>query len=361
MAQKVDEKYTNRLYFRITLLIFGTFIAIVLMTLLILLLFLLTPLSKFLILGFTSMTLVILISTFSACLILGSFLCYVLIKKILSPIVDLSNKSILVAQGDFNIKVLEESSLPELQELLHNFNIMVNELSKVETLSSDFVSNVSHEFKTPLAIIRSNVNILQNTSLTDEEKEACLKKIDASTEKLSSLISNVLKLSKLDNQTITLINKPFRLDEQLRKCLLNQTIRLEEKNIELDLDLDECYIDADEEFLAPVWDNLISNAIKFSPNNGVIGIDLKTLENNDIQVMIWDHGIGMTEETQRHIFDRFYQGETSHIKEGNGLGMTIVSKILKVYNATISIESKLSKGTKFIITFKNDKKTQKFK
>ena len=158
-----------------------------------------------------------------------------------------------------------------------------------------------------------------------------------------------------------LINKPFRLDEQLRKCLLNQTIRLEEKNIELDLDLDECYIDADEEFLAPVWDNLISNAIKFSPNNGVIGIDLKTLENNDIQVMIWDHGIGMTEETQRHIFDRFYQGETSHIKEGNGLGMTIVSKILKVYNATIAIESKLSKGTKFIITFKNDKKTQKFK
>ena len=125
--------------------------------------------------------------------------------------------------------------------------------------------------------------------------------------------------------------------------------------------LDECIINADEEFLAPLWDNLISNAIKFSSNNGTIGIDLKTLDNQDIQVTIWDNGIGMNEETQKHIFDRFYQGETSHIKEGNGLGMAIVAKILNVYDATITCESKLSKGTKFIITFINDKKSKKFK
>ena len=113
--------------------------------------------------------------------------------------------------------------------------------------------------------------------------------------------------------------------------------------------------------MAPVWDNLISNAIKFSSNSGIIGIDLKTLDNKDIKVVIWDNGIGMTEETQKHVFDRFYQGETSHIKEGNGLGMAIVAKILKVYNASITCESKLSKGTRFIITFKNNKKSQKFK
>ena len=361
MAENDEKKYKNKLYFRITLFIFGTFIAIILMTSLILLLFLITPLAKFLIRGFTSMSLIILISTFSACLILGGFLCFILLRRILSPLVELSNKSILVAKGDFNIKVLEESSLPELQELLQNFNIMVKELSKVETLSNDFISNVSHEFKTPLAIIRSNVNILENTTLTEEEKKSCLKKINVSTEKLSSLISNVLKLSKLDNQTISLVNTPFRLDEQIRKSILNHSLQLEEKNIELDLNLDECIIDADEEFLAPVWDNLISNAIKFSSNNGIIGIDLKTLDNKDIKVVIWDNGIGMTEETQKHVFDRFYQGETSHIKEGNGLGMAIVAKILKVYNASITCESKLSKGTRFIITFKNDKKPQKFK
>lgn len=361
MTGNDEKKYKNKLYFKLTFFIFGTFLAIILMTSIILLLFLLTPLAKFLIRGFTSMSLIILISTFSACLILGSFLCFILIRRILSPLVELSNKSILVAKGDFNISVLEESSLPELQELLQNFNIMVKELSKVETLSNDFISNVSHEFKTPLAIIRSNVNILENTNLNDEEKAACLHKINVSTEKLSSLISNVLKLSKLDNQTISLNNVPFRLDEQIRKSLLNQSIQLETKNIDLDLNLDECIINADEEFLAPLWDNLISNAIKFSSNNGTIGIDLKTLDNQDIQVTIWDNGIGMNEETQKHIFDRFYQGETSHIKEGNGLGMAIVAKILNVYDATITCESKLSKGTKFIITFINDKKSKKFK
>lgn len=347
-----EEKSSNRLYLRFSFLILLFFFIVLLIVAIILGLILLSPFSNLLIRGFVSTTIITLVSIYLASAIVSSFMSYFFGKKILKPIAELSNKSMKVARGDFSVKLEEKSFIPAIEQTLKNFNVMVEELSKVETLSNDFISNVSHEFKTPLSVIRSNVNILQNTELNEEERKKCLNAINQSTEKLSTLVSNVLKISKLDNQNIKLEKKAFRLDEQLRKCILNFSDKLEEKNIELDIDLEDCILNSDEDLLNQVWINLLSNAIKFSHQNGTIKVSLRTQKN--IEVTIEDNGEGMSEETKKHIFDRFYQGETSHSKEGNGLGLTIVCKILKVCNASIQVHSVLGKGTAFVVEFKKN-------
>lgn len=344
-----NEKLSSKLYFKVSILIFLFFIIGLGCIALILTFIYLTGLAPLFIHGLASGTFFTLIIIYLASTILASFLSYFIAKRFMHPLVELSKKSIKVSKGDFSVRVNEESSLPELKNVLQNFNIMVKELSKVETLSNDFVANVSHEFKTPLAIIRSNINILENTNLTDDERSKCLIQINDSTEKLSTLISNVLKICKLDNQEILPEKKNYRLDEQLRQSILFLNDEFEKKNIDLDIDLDDCCINNDPDLLEQVWINLLTNAIKFSYPNGTIKVHLKIKDN--IMVSIKDNGIGMDEETQKHIFDRFYQGETSHTKDGNGLGLTIVSKIIRLCNAKIDVKSKENEGTEFIVLF----------
>ena len=228
---------------------------------------------------------------------------------------------------------------------------MVKELNKIETLSNDFVSNVSHEFKTPLSVIRSNINILESPSISEEEKQKSMDMINTSIDNISTLVSNVLKISRLDNKNVKVEKKFFRLDEQIRMCIVNLTDRIEEKHLDLDIDLEECILYSDEMLLSHVWDNLLSNAIKYSYENSTIGVYLQIKK--EVVVTIVDHGCGMDEETKKHIFERFYQGETSHNKEGNGLGLTIVTKILQLCNAEIEVESEVNKGSKFTIKFSN--------
>lgn len=344
-----EEKISTRLYLRITLLFFCFFIVCLAIFTVIFGILLLTPLAPMLIRGMISSTIVTLICIYLSSAILSCFITYFVCKKIAYPLVDLSNKSLKVAQGDFNVFVPEKSSLPELKTAIHSFNMMVKELSKVETLSNDFISNVSHEFKAPLSVIRSYVNILENTDLDEEERRQCLQCINESTEKLSMLISNVLKICKLDNQNVTIEKKSYRLDEQLRKNILLFDEQFDKKNIELDIALENCILCSDEGLLDLVWKNLLSNAIKFTDAGGKISVSL--IKTEKILVTIRDNGIGMDEETKKHIFDRFYQGDTSHARDGNGLGLTIVGKILKLCKATIHVESQPGEGSAFTVIF----------
>lgn len=351
---KDKETIKSRFYLRFTIIILVLFFFILLLITLFVGLFLLTPIGKIAINAAGGAIIIFFLASYLVATLISLFLSYFYIKKVFYPLVDLSSKSMKVATGDFSVSVEEDAILPELKETQKSFNIMIKELSKVETLSNAFVSNVSHEFKTPLSIIRSNVNILQNTELSEEEKKNCLKIINDSTEKLATLVSNVLRICKLDNQEVVLNRTVYRLDEQIRQSILMYNNLLEEKNIELDLKLDTCLINSDKELLAHVWNNLISNAIKFSYDNEKITIILND-EKEETIVIIKDNGVGMDEDTKKHIFDRFYQGDTSHANEGNGLGLTIVSKILNICQGTINVESEIGKGSTFIINIKKFK------
>lgn len=348
MAKKI-EKIPTKLYWKTSLILFAFFLMTLILTVLIIGIFSLTPLRFLIIDSIAITTIITFLSIFLSSAIISCLACYFVMRRFLRPIVELSDKSMKVAKGDFSVSIEEKSRIPEVKKCLESFNIMVRELNKVEMLSNDFVSNVSHEFKTPLSVIRSNINILENSSLTKKEREQCIGYINNSIDKLSTLISNVLKISKLDNKGIKLTNKPYRLDEQLRQSVLSFTNEIEKKNISFDISLEECVINSDENLLDQVWINLIGNAIKFSRQDGLIKINL--IVDQKIIVTIEDNGIGMNEETKAHIFDRFYQGETSHNSQGNGLGLTIVYKILKMCNAKIFVESEENKYTKFQVEF----------
>lgn len=354
-----NKKVRTKLYFTLSIFVFLFFIANFLLGIGILLILKVTPLGYLFNQSLASSTALIIISVYIASTLVATIICYWMIRRFLEPLVELADKSMRVAKGDFSVTIKEKSRLPELKRTLENFNTMVKELNKVETLSNDFITNVSHEFKTPLSVIRSNINILENTSLSDEEKEKCIFLINTAVDKLSNLVSNVLKISRLDNQGIKLEIKDFRLDEQLRLSILSLGEKFDEKNISLNIDLEECVVNNDENLFSQVWENLIYNAIKFTPNGGEIGVSL-TKYKNYVLVSIKDNGIGMDDETLKHIFDKFYQSEASHHYEGNGLGLTIVSKIIKLCNARIDVKSKIGEGTEFVVTIPL-KKVEKFK
>lgn len=335
------------LHSRITFLCFSTLLLAILLTIIITIGLLLTPLGKLLInhtitRTFLSIGIIYIISA-----MISTSVLYFFSKKILAPLTDLSNKSMEVAKGNFKVSVEVDSAIPELQATLENFNFMINELNRVETLSSDFINNVSHEFKTPLSVIRSYVNIIENNDLSNEEKKEYLKKINESIDNLSSLISNILQISKLDNQQIHLNKNKFRLDEQIRQSILQFSEPIEKKNLNLDIDLDDTYIYADEKLLNQVWTNIISNAIKYTPAEGTISVSL--IQKEQLIVKISDTGEGMPEEMLSKIFEKFYQGETSHNHEGNGLGLSIVKRIVTLHNGSINVESKPKEGTTFYI------------
>ena len=228
---------------------------------------------------------------------------------------------------------------------------MVQELQNVETLKTDFIANVSHEIKTPLAIIQSYATALQNDSLQAEDRHEYIKTIIEASQKLSTLVSNILKLNKLENQEILPEAHPFDLSEQIRRCALSFEDLWEQKNISFDLELEETTVCLDESLPEIVWNNLISNAIKFTNSGGIIFVKLKPLDGY-AQVSISDTGCGMDEETQKHIFDKFYQGDRSRSREGNGLGLTMVKRAIELLGGNISVESRPGEGTTFTVSLK---------
>lgn len=284
----------------------------------------------------------LIISTVIATIISG-----IASKRILRPIRTLSKATEEVAKGNFSVKI----GIPKDYEfalLAKNFNKMVHELSSIETLRNDFVSNVSHEIKTPIASIQGFAKLIQDKNLDDDERSEFTDIIISESSRLSKLTSNILKLSKLENQEVITGKAEFALDEQIRCAILIMEPEWSEKGIDLDIDLDKVSIIGNEDLLQQVWLNIIGNAIKFTEKGGTIGIKLMDLQDK-IVIKVSDNGVGMNEETQRHIFDKFYQGDKSHLSKGNGLGLSLVKRIIELCDGEIKVRSKLYYGTTFTI------------
>lgn len=259
-----------------------------------------------------------------------------------------------IKSGDFSARISVADKTLRFNEIAESINLLAAELSGVETLRTDFISNVSHELKTPLAVMQNYGTLLQANKLSDEKRVEYAKGITDSSRKLAALISNILKLNKLENQQIFPSSEPFNISEQLCACLLDFENVWEEKNIDIETDIeDEVIINADSELLSPVWNNLLSNAFKFTESGGTVSISL-TSEENSVSVRISDTGCGIPTDTRSHIFEKFYQGDTSHAAQGNGLGLALVKRIIDITGGDISVESEVGKGSTFTVVLKKD-------
>ncbi|MGO3115443.1 sensor histidine kinase [Enterococcus pseudoavium] len=288
-------------------------------------------------------------------LVIGAALSVFVGKRILQPIGDLRQAMSSVAKGDFTVQLKEQQQMEDVAELYHDFNLMVKELSSIETLRNDFVSTVSHEFKTPIATIKGYVQLLQNDALPLEERQIYLERMLDGTQQLTHLTDNILKLSKLENQGLGLDFQTFRLDEQIREVILFLQPKWEQLNLILDLSLPRTSYYGNEEFLYQVWLNLMDNAIKYSQKNGRIQVTLTSQPTGDL-ITISDEGAGMTPEVISRIFDKFYQSDTSRKTKGNGLGLALAKQIVQLHAGTIKVKSSPNKGSKFIIFLPNDLK-----
>ena len=268
------------------------------------------------------------------------------------PMKELARAAGQVAQGDFSVYIPPTHTADRydyLDRMILDFNQMVAELGSLETMRTDFIANVSHEFKTPLAAIQNYAQLLEQPGLSPKEQRACTAAILGSTRRLSALVTNILKLNKLEKQTIQPRAEPYDLTAQLADCALLFESRWEEKGIDFEADFeDQAVIQADPSLLELVWNNLLSNAIKFTPPGGTVALR-QTSTPDAIQVTVADTGRGMSEETMQHMFDKFYQGDTSHAAEGNGLGLALVLRILQMTGGSISVESALGKGSAFTV------------
>jgi len=257
-----------------------------------------------------------------------------------------------VAHGDFTIHVEPLHSPDEYDYfdlMILDFNKMVQELGSIETLRTDFFTNVSHEIKAPLAVIHNNAQLLSAPGLTEERIRGCTENILIASRRLTDLITNMLKLNKLENQAISPIPRCYDVCEQLTECIFQFEEQLDDKDIELEADLDErSYVEADPGLMELVWTNLLSNAVKFTPAGGRITVARRSLPQG-VEIRISDTGCGIAPEIQTRIFDKFYQGDTSHSTEGNGLGLALVKRILELSEGSIAVDSTPGKGTEFTV------------
>lgn len=269
------------------------------------------------------------------------------------PMQNLAEATGQVANGDFSVYVPPlhtPDKLDYLDVMIIDFNKMVEELGSIETLKTDFVSNVSHEMKTPIAIIKNYAEMLQLEQITEEQRKEYAETIENAAVRLSTLIGNILKLNKLENQRITPEVEAYDVSRQLCDCILQFEKVWDEKEIELEVELEgRVMVKADESLLELVWNNLLSNAAKFTEPGGSVTIR-QDLKEEKVKISVSDTGCGMNEESQKHIFDKFYQGDTSHSREGNGLGLALVYRVLELLDGEIQVTSKEGKGSTFVVT-----------
>lgn len=277
----------------------------------------------------------------------------VMVDKPVKQILDATQR---ISVGDFNVKLVPLHALSKYDEydlIIENINKMAEELSKSEILKTEFISNVSHELKTPLSIIQNYAKALQG-DLNETTKKKYLQTLVSTSQKLSNLIINILKLNKLENQTIMPSKEKVNVSEFLTENILQFESLLENKQIKLNCNIvEDVFLIAEPSYLEIIFNNLISNAIKFSLTDGLINISLGH-QNDYVVFSIEDTGIGMNSEIGMRIFEKFYQADTSHSGEGNGLGLALVKKVIDIMGGEIKVESELGKGTKFIVKFKKD-------
>lgn len=257
-----------------------------------------------------------------------------------------------IMKGDFSVRIPPlrgVDSMSGFDVIADYFNQMAEELSGTETLRTDFIANVSHELKTPLAVIQNYGTMLQQTSLSEEKRLEYAKAITDTSRRLANLITNILKLNKLENQQIYPKVETYDLGEQLCECLLAFEGAWEDKNLEIETVMEEgVLVDTDAELLSLVWNNLFSNAVKFTKPRGKVSLSLKS-EGEFAVVQVADTGCGIPSEVGKHIFEKFYQGDTSHATQGNGLGLALVKRVIDIVGGDISVSSEVGKGSTFTV------------
>lgn len=281
-------------------------------------------------------------------IIVGTSISVIASERVLKPLNQLINAIKTIADGDFSARVEEINTDNEITELLKNFNQMAEELSNTEMFRNDFINNFSHEFKTPIVSITGFAKQLQNDNLPAEKRKEYTDIIISESDRLSKISLNVLLLTKFENQQIITEQKEYYLDEQIRNCIILLEKQWTNKNIDINIELDEIKFYGNEEMLSHLFINLIENSIKYSNENGHVDVICKLVD-KDIVFKVTDDGEGMDVNILKHIFDKFYQEDRSRATQGNGLGLSIVKRIVELYNGEIKVDSKVGKGTTFSV------------
>ena len=268
------------------------------------------------------------------------------------PVKQIEEAAKKIVQGDFSVRIKTHSKFSTddtFNQLIECFNKMADELSSVETLRKDFIANVSHELKTPLSVMQNYGTLLQAPDLSDEKRIEYAKGVTDGSRRMADMMTNILKLNRLENQQIYPQTTEFDLGEQLCECLLQYENIWEKNNIEIHTDIAEnVTVKADAELLSHVWNNLFSNAFKFTQPGGAVTVTL-TADEKYATVKVKDTGCGMSEDVGTHIFEKFYQGDTSHSVQGNGLGLALVKRVVDIMQGEISVESAVGKGSTFTV------------
>ena len=272
------------------------------------------------------------------------------------PVKSITEATEKIMQGDFSVRVapMHGAGMEGFNQIGIAINKMAEELSGTETLRTDFIANVSHELKTPLAVMGNYATMLRRPGITEEEKNEYANAISEAARRLAQLITNILKLNKLENQQIFPTPQVFDLGEQLCQCLLGFEDAWEAKNLAIETDIqDNVQIRSDPELLSLVWNNLISNAVKFTQEGGTVSVSLKR-DAEYVAVSVSDTGCGIKPETGMHIFEKFYQGETSHSTQGNGLGLALVKRVVDILNGEIGVRSVYGEGSTFTVKIRRN-------
>ncbi len=286
--------------------------------------------------------------SFTTSIVIGVALAAVVTQRFLRPISELSDAVKHVAGGDFSVRVPEHESVGEINELCRSFNTMSGELAGTELFRNDFINNFSHEFKTPIVSIRGFARQLRRGNLSPEIRDEYLEIIETEADRLARMSSNVLLLSKYENLSIVSNITEFSLDEQIRRCILLFEREWTEKKLELEIELEPVTYLFNEEMLSHVWNNLISNAIRFSPPGGTLRIWCG-MERGRVTVKVRDCGQGISPESLDRIFDKFYQGDTSHRSEGNGIGLALAKRVVELAGGNILVTSEAGRGSEFTV------------
>lgn len=280
--------------------------------------------------------------------VVGGAITKFITRSFIDPITQLGKAMKEVSDGNFQVTAQCRSRLKEVNDIYDSFNLMVKELGATETLQTDFISNVSHEFKTPINAIEGYASLLQDHQQSQAEQDVYIEKILFNTHRLSTLTGNILLLSKINNQSIHPQRTVFRLDEQVRQAIVALEQKWTEKGIDFDVELDKISYSGYESLLIHVWSNLIDNAIKFDPHGGMIALRLWQ-EEGFAAFTIDDNGPGVTPEDQERVFHKFYQSDSSRVMDGNGLGLPLVKKIVEFSGGTVTLENLPAAGCRFTV------------
>ncbi len=292
-----------------------------------------------------------LVISYSACILVAISMVLMIRKVFIGPMREVMAAMDKVAKGDFDIRIdLSDAAYRprEIREFADSFNKTSEELSGTEILRKDFINNFSHEFKTPIVSIKGFADLLIEEELPEEDQKEYLTIIRDESQRLADLATNILTLNRIESQAILRDKESVRVDEQIRQSVLVTEQKWKAKNLEFEIDLDEVDYQGNAALLMEVWHNILDNAAKFSPEGDVVGVTLRK-KSGEVIASITDHGPGMDEKTKSHIYEQFFQGDTSHRSQGNGLGLAMVHKIVQLHGGTISVDSSPGNGSSFTV------------